>query len=301
MASIRIVTPRDIDLFAALERTPLTVRQILKLSSTFAYPFTAERLVQSRCQILTAAGRLHSWPAATTGPGRMLYLTLTPESYRILHGHDAQLPGRGLFSKVAISRQGHTMALAEFLVHLMVAAHAEGLTLTEFHRENTLALRLGDETLYPDSAWTLSDTVAGPLRFFVELDAATETVCGTGNLDTIESKIAFYERYRDAQGERFRTLIVTTAGPERVANIVACAKSLARQEKRTLIYVISLGSFLADEQALRTRCFIDHCGRGVTLIPAHAEAPRPLSNVRFGDAPAVMLPSAACLEPLAQV
>ncbi len=46
MTSLCLVTPRDRDLFQALDRSPLTIRQLLKLSTTFAYPFTTERRVQ---------------------------------------------------------------------------------------------------------------------------------------------------------------------------------------------------------------------------------------------------------------
>src|SRR5439155_4071866 len=74
-----LVTPRDNDLFAALARCPLTVRQLLAVSATFAYPFTSERRVQERLQRLCAAGRLRRWFYATAGQGALSYYTLTPE------------------------------------------------------------------------------------------------------------------------------------------------------------------------------------------------------------------------------
>src|SRR5689334_18304093 len=85
MASERLtlVTPRDLDLFHALERTPLTVRQLLKLSATFAYPFTAERRVQERLQQLCAAGRVRRWIYSTAGQGALSYYTLSPLGYQL--------------------------------------------------------------------------------------------------------------------------------------------------------------------------------------------------------------------------
>ena len=91
-----LVTPRDRDLFVALERSPLTVRQLLKVSTTFVYPFTSERRVQERLQRLCAAGRLRRWFYATAGRGALSYYTLTPEGYRLLHGPEVRPPSRGI-------------------------------------------------------------------------------------------------------------------------------------------------------------------------------------------------------------
>src|ERR1700704_1771246 len=100
-----LVTPRDTDLFQALDRGPLTVRQLLKLSPTFAYPFTTERRVQERLQRLCAAGRVRRWRYATAGQGALSYYTLSPLGYRLLHGFAAAPSGRGLFSAIGIARQ----------------------------------------------------------------------------------------------------------------------------------------------------------------------------------------------------
>src|SRR5207237_8576639 len=115
---LRLVTPRDRDLFQALDRCPLTVRQLLKLSSTFAYPFTTERRVQERMQQLCAAGRVRRWLYATAGQGALSYYPLTTISHPLLHGDQAT--GRGAFGPVGLSRQPHTQALADALVHLFV-------------------------------------------------------------------------------------------------------------------------------------------------------------------------------------
>src|SRR5438270_12286257 len=116
---LRLVTPRDRDLFEALDRCPLTVRQLLKVSSTFAYPFTTERRVQERLQRLCAAGRVRRWRYATAGQGALSYYTLTPLGCRLLHGHDAAPSGRGFFGPVGVARQAHTQALAEAIVHFL--------------------------------------------------------------------------------------------------------------------------------------------------------------------------------------
>src|SRR6266581_3741514 len=118
MASIPfcLVTPRDLDLFQALDRCPLTVRQLLKLSATFIYPFTTERRVQERLHRLSAAGRVRRWRYATAGQGALSYYTLSPLGFRLLHGSEATVMGRGHFGPVGVARQAHTRALAEVIV-----------------------------------------------------------------------------------------------------------------------------------------------------------------------------------------
>src|SRR5438876_10886010 len=135
-----LVTPRDRDLLAALERCPLTVRQLLTLSTTFAYPFTTERRVQERLHRLSAAGRVHRWRYATAGQGALSYFTLSPLGYRLLHSDAEALPGRGLCRPVGVARQAHTIALADALVHLFVAARESNVAVEDFRRENALRL-----------------------------------------------------------------------------------------------------------------------------------------------------------------
>ena len=297
-----LVTPRDIDILRALERSPLTVRQLLKLSETFAYPFTTERRAQERLRQLCAAGRLRRWFYATARQAAVSYFTLTPAGFQILHGPDARLPSRSCFGPVGIARQRHAHSLAEFLVHLIVATHRAQITIGHFHRENALCLRVGDETLYPDGAFELSAPGSGPFRFFVEMDNNSEKIRGTFSLDTWQRKIAIYERHQNACPERFRVLAVTTAGNERVANILDCARALARNPRRSLVYGITLTAFLPESEPLQIPCFRDHVGRDVSLLP-----PLPIGlpvsldySVSTGAAALKVVSSAPCLEPIPQ-
>src|SRR5207245_2740314 len=131
-----LLTARDLEILAALDHTPLTVLQLLKFSQTFARPFTDERRVRERMQVLCAAGRVRRWSYATAGRGAPNCYVLTHEGYRLLNGPDAAPPTRRYFSPVGIARQQHTHALADFIVHTTSAAHASGITFTGFCREN---------------------------------------------------------------------------------------------------------------------------------------------------------------------
>src|SRR5437660_8492100 len=121
MASTPVrITPRDLDILKALERTPLTARQLLKLSETFALRFTSERKVRLRLQALGSAGQVRQGryvALAGRGAGTPKYYLLSPLGFRLLHD-DATAPRRRhAFEAVGIAREHHTHALAEFIVH----------------------------------------------------------------------------------------------------------------------------------------------------------------------------------------
>src|SRR4051794_17169552 len=116
-----LITPRDLDLLDALDRCPLTARQLLKLSITFVMPFTTERKIRARLQHLAESGRVHRWPYAIAGRGAPHYYMLTRPGFRLLHGADAEPGGKRPFGPIGIAHQQHTFAIAKFLVHLAVA------------------------------------------------------------------------------------------------------------------------------------------------------------------------------------
>ncbi|HQR41803.1 MAG TPA: replication-relaxation family protein, partial [Gemmatales bacterium] len=117
-----LVTDRDLDILAALERFPLTAFQLLTLSQTFPQPFTDERRVRERLQVLVAAKRIRQFRYAIAGPGSPAYYLLSPEGYALLRGPDALPPSKRAFSELSVSRQAHAFYLAEFLVHFIVQA-----------------------------------------------------------------------------------------------------------------------------------------------------------------------------------
>ena len=296
---LRLVTPRDRDLFEALDRCPLTVRQLLKLSVTFAYPFTTERRVQERLQYLCEAGRVRRWFYATAGQGALSYYTLTMLSYRLLHGEDAASPSRGVFEPVGLSRQPHTQALADALVHLFVCARAAGIAVEDFKRENSLRLNCAEENLFPDGAFRLVGADGRSFAFFLELDNSTESIRSQTSIDSWQRKVRFYERYQDSKTERFRVLAVTTGGEARIRNLLACAASLARNPQRSLIYGISLDAFLTDREAVTAACFRNHRGETASLVQSLSRVVLP--SAALGSASIPVLPSAPCRVPLPQV
>lgn len=295
--SLCLVTPRDRDLIQALERCPLTVRQLLKLSRTFAYPFTTERRVQERLKRLATAGRVRQWRYATAGQGALSYYTLSPLGCRLLHGHDMAPPRRGLFAPIGVARQAHAQALAETIVHLVVGARRARVAIDNFRRENTVRLSAGAESLYPDAAFEIVLGGDSRFTFFVEVDNRTETVWPGSALDSWGRKVQIYEKYQDAQVERFRVLAITTGGALRLQNMLRCAAEMARNPRRSLVYGIGLRDLLQVDDPFNAACFQNHQERAVSLVPT----PPPATKALPLTAQPAMVGCPSCLRLLQKV
>ncbi len=264
--TLRLVTPRDIDILTALDRCPLTALQLLKLSRTFEHPFTTERRVRERLQVLCGCGRVRRSQYATADHGTQNYYTLLPTGYQLLHGPDASAPTKRYFAPMGFSREPHTRALADFIVHTAVAAHESGIRFTGFARENTFWLRVGEETLFPDSAFQL---IVGEreFSFFVELDNSGQRIrSDSTDAESWERKIRLYEAFQDECKMRFRLLVITTRSEERLGHILGLASQLARNPHRSLVYGVSLAGYLKQTHAKTAACFQNHRGQRVSLV-----------------------------------
>ncbi len=261
-----LLTPRDHDILAALERSPLTASQLLTLSQTFVLPFTDERRVRERMQLLVAAGRVRRWFYATAGRGALGYYTLSPLGYRLLHGDDDHYFPKRAFGPVGIARQFHALKLADFIVHTTIAAYHAGLRMTGFYRENACCLRLAEECLFPDCAFQLVTQTGFHFSYFVEIDNSTEVIRSDHDRDSWERKLRLYDQFQATTPQRFRVLIVTTRSSERARHILDAANTMLSNPQRSLVYGIGLSEYLARPDALTSACFRDHVGRRRALV-----------------------------------
>jgi len=278
------ITPRDIQILAMLDIVPLTALQLRKVSQTWEEPFEARRTIRERLQRLDEAGLVRTWRYATTVPCQPTnYYTLSPEGYRLLHGPDARPPSKRHFAEVAISRHHHTQALADFLVHTWVAAPLAQVRIDCVHREGTLRLATGKESLLPDAAFELVDSDSRRLRFFVEIDCQSERILSRTPGDSIERKIRLYNRLQDALQDRFRVLFVVASGSRtRSEHILDAAAKLATNSARTLVCAVTLPTFLSRSHALTAPLFLDHQRNLQSLVPTPMAAPRPQHNESLG-------------------
>ena len=261
------LTARDHEILRVVECCPLTVRQLRALSVTFATPFGSERRLQDRLALLTRAGLLHRFRYAATDGASQFYHTLSPESWRLLHGQDAELPSPGLFREVGIGRQYHTHRLADFIVRTIVVAHEAQVTIGDFTRENALKLAIAEEHLCPDCSFTLTQPGWPAFRFYVELDNSTEPLTSPTQRDSWLKKLRFYEALQNRSHPRFRVLGVITRSQHRLTNIAALAASVAANPQRSLFYGVYLPDFLRHPTPLSAPLFTDHRGLHVSLLP----------------------------------
>ena len=270
-ATRRHITPRDVDILTALDRTPLTVEQLLKLSQTFEHePFYSIRSVQDRLNKLRQAGWLNSWPYARAARGTPPdYYKLTAEGYRILHGPESPAVGKRHFTENSVAHHHHTHALAEVLVHFHVAAHRAGTRVVNFYRENSLAIEAAGETLYPDGAFELQTPDGRQFNFVIELDNSTETVRSPKEIESWQRKIRIYHAKQDEiLPNRFRVLVITTRSSLRLRHILSLSAILSPDKRRTLFYGVDQSSLLACSDPVYGPCLIDHNGRPVPLVAA---------------------------------
>lgn len=269
MAIARVsLTARDDEMLRAIDRCALTVRQLRALSRTFGTEFGSDRRLQDRLVQLTRAGLLRRFRYAALEGSGQFYYRLTPESFYLIHGNDAALPGPGAFREVGIARHYHTHSLAEFIVHTMIAAPAAEASIGEFTRENGLKLTIAGDDLYPDGSFTLTQPSRPPFLFYVELDNSTEPLGSPRSRDSWLRKLRFYEELQNSSTTRFRVLGIATRSKQRFQNIATLAASVVTNPQRSLFLGVHLPNFLASERPLTSPLFTDHRGLHVSLLPS---------------------------------
>ena len=270
--------------------------QLLKESVTFDEPYTDLNFLRRNLQKYARARWIRCFRYATTNCGTFNYYKLTRDGFHLLQQDDGcQEPSASYFAEIPISRQEHARALADVVIHAIVAGHQCGIRLVHSCPENQLVLSLGDEVLKPDFQMTLQSATGGLFKFLIELDNSTEPLDSTDpKRESIRRKISFYERFQDhwlarwkhdgREGfpPRFRVLFCTRSAV-RVRDMMAVAAAQAKWKNRRLCYATTIQEFLADPDAVRSAIFLDHSGHWQSLVSLHPVA-RP-------SRPAVQLPA----------
>jgi hypothetical protein len=274
-----VLTTRDEDLLRAIDRCPLTVRQLRTLSGMFQREFSSDRRLQDRLAQLTRAGMVRRFRYASLSGTGQFYYTLTPESFRVIHGDDMPMPGRGAFREIGIARHHHAFNLAEFLVHTLVAARSIDAELGDYVRENSLKLSADGDELFPDGAFTLTLPDRPSFQFYVELDNSTEPLNAPRTRDSWLRKLRVYDNLQNCTPTRFRVLGVVTRTKQRLQNLASLAASVALNPQRGLFLGVFLPDYIANECPLTSPIFTDHRGLKLSLLPSSwPEAPIRAAN-----------------------
>ena len=262
---------RDIEILTALDRTPLTPRQLCHLSQSFARPFHDEHNLRRRLRRLVDSDLIRSFPYALISEGRApAYFKLTRQGYRTLYGQDVRLPNRRYFEEVSHGHHHHTFALAESIVHLITSGSKNGVTLNSFARENSVQLKTNATALYPDCAFQITGLSSMQFNFCVELDNGTERVRTNQDVESLERKMRGYDAHQsqfDADDpRRYLVLLITTRSKIRLQHMLDAAAAVMKNPQRTVFLGCDLSTLLAGNP-FHDAVFRDHRGLKRTLIP----------------------------------
>lgn len=265
------IGPRDLQILTALDRCPLTIAQLMRLSQTFVTPFPDASVLRRRLRRLAKAGYVKYWPYAVATEGRSPnYFRLGRDGYSLLYGADSPLPHRRRFEALSPVRHHHTFCLAELIVQVFVSAHLAGCSVDGFGRENSVCFKSGSFTMYPDCSFVIRRPDGRTFPYVVELDNSSERVRSRLDVESIERKIRGYDahqsKFASTDPDRYLVLFVATRSQRRVQNILDLASTLMQQPRRTVFVGCKLDSFLAsnpfDDAILQ-----DHRGLKRMLIP----------------------------------
>ena len=276
MANTGSLLARDLSLLQLLDRTPATTHHIIIASSTFpSGPFRDERRVRERLQSLAGMRLVRPFPATQGIGGPVNWYKLTPEGYRYIHGADAGVPQRSRFEAIPPSRFHHTKALADIIVHTLVAAHLAHVSVVRFFGDRALAIEAAGTVQYPDCFFQL-EQAGRQFNLMLEIDQATEPLDSLA-ANAVREKIQVYEDHQDAvwqwwkqrgrnqQRPYFRVVFLTTS-PERASHILWLAHECARNKDRHLCVAAPQSSFLGTPNALTSPLFNDHHGRWQSIV-----------------------------------
>lgn len=265
------IGPRDIEILSSIDRCPLTVQQLLKLSQTFARPFGSCADLRRRLRILGQAGLLSHWPYAIATTGRCPeYFKLTRNGFRLLYGERVKLPKRRHFEAISAGHHHHTSSLADMVVHLSLLATEHGCQIESYARENSVCLKAEPFTVFPDAAFVIRRADGQTFPFCVELDNGTERIRSRHDVESIERKLRAYDahqaQFRKFDRDRYLVLFVTTRSERRLDHILQAASAVMQQPQRTVFIGSSLQQLLQCDPFIDS-VFRDHRGLRRTLIP----------------------------------
>lgn len=239
------IGPRDIQILTALDRCPLTVAQLMSLSSTFVAPFHDESNVRRRLRALSQAGFVKSWryAFATDGPSPR-YHKLSRDGYRFLYDDSVATPKRRYFEEIRHGHHRHTHALAETIVRINCCGYEKGIKVRDFARENSVRLEANGFTLFPDCAFQLVNPDGRQYNFVVELDNGTERIRSSKDIESIERKIRGYDSHQSQfnanDSQRYIVVFIATQSTTRAERILALASEVMTNPQRTVFIGCSL-------------------------------------------------------------
>ena len=265
------IGPRDIELFTALDRCPMTAGQLCRLSETFSRSFPDVGNLRRRLRTFEAAGLVNKFPYAIAADGGTpSYYKLTKDGYRLMYGVDAALPKRRYFAAISPGHHHHTNSLAEVIVHLCLMAKKNDCRVLHFARENSVKLVAEPFTLYPDAAFVIERSDGRRFSFVVEFDNGTERVRSKQDVESIERKLRGYlahqSKFSAHDPNRYVVLFITTRSSKRLRYVFETAAEIMASNRRTVFTGCGLEDFLKHDPFCEA-VFENHFGLKRLMVP----------------------------------
>jgi hypothetical protein len=259
------------DTLQSLGWTPLTAKQLTKVSRSFDQSYPTEEKAQRRLRSLRDAGLVRGWRYATTEDGSgPLYYKPTLESYRSVYGDHAVVPTKRFLQEIAIGRHQHTRSISDFIVHTTVSADDCGIAVTDFHPENTERITVDGSTLFPDARFSLQ-TSRETFCYRLEMDGSTESVNSTTSLHAWRRKLELYYQHAALNHNRYKLLVVTIKNSTRLPHILELAAQLNPNRAYSLVYGITLDDYLVENDPLSAPCFLNERCERIPLLRGLAD------------------------------
>lgn len=240
---------------------------LLAYSNKHPTPYPDESKIRKRSAILQKLGLITTRYYAIGSLRNRAYHTLTAKGYRVLYQTDPPATCQRLFRKISENDQEHHYWKMHFFVKTLVAAHQQGVQLTNYTLENTKPVTAYTRQRHHDGQFRLQIPSVLDFGFTVEIDNHTETL-STNNPATrsVEEWITTYLLADQQSHSHEQVLLITTKGGQRLRHLLSLASKLNPNPKRKLFLGIDLPVYLASDDPLFASHVLTPEGRSVSFL-----------------------------------
>jgi len=265
-------TGRDLRLLAGLYLTPMTRRQMLRLSTTFPQPFVAYKSLDKRLTTLRRRDWIQKYPLVgipqTGQPQDVFKLTL--RGFRQLCDDPGrQAPTKRFFTPPSELLRAHQYYQGEFLITLQQALSNQGLSFSSLRPDRVIRLNTPLGELVPDACWSFQVDSGREYRFLLELDCGTEQLIEKPQRETIERKIRQYLHLVRHRQQKLRVIFCTISSEKRMQHILTLAGQLQLNQQQSVFLGTTLARWQQSSAPLTQAVFQNHQGRAASLIPRY--------------------------------
>lgn len=268
------------EILAALYVSPLTARQILALSETFAQPFTEEVYVRRKMLSLVREGYVKEF----TYLDQTKYWRLSRMGHEALHGPDKPAPGWRAYRPISPSLERHTRRLADLQLALQISAYRSDVRVMFLYGDGQVTLTCGEKRKIPDTVIGLKKKGYKTYPLMIELDCGTEPVYSTKARESLDKAITFYNDHEASIRDTYRVLTVFDRPSVRMAHFLDRVRLMNDRPQRRLHKAVLLDTLLDHVDPLYWPLLLDEDRQQSAILPGLEVSAQTIS-IPFLDAP----------------